>query len=190
MRTIINQLKICFISILAVVCLPVAALWSAGPAPGDLPVFHLSLLDLPEELNTAREDKKLLMLYFWQEGCPYCSRFEKNVLTHPAVEAMLKKRFYPIEMNMFGDKEAIDFKKKSTSEKRFAQNNDIQFTPTTVFFDEKGVEVFKVPGYWNPPHFIAAMKFVSEGYYRKMGFQQYLRDNFPTVMQYLKTFKK
>ncbi|MBI4829522.1 MAG: thioredoxin fold domain-containing protein [Nitrospinae bacterium] len=147
-----------------------------APSPSDLPVVQPSFYDLPDEAASLKSQKKTLAVYFWQNGCPYCAAFEKKVLTRPDVGKKLNAGFHLIEMNIFGDREVKDFGGAATSEKKFARAAGVQFTPTTIFYNHSGKEVFRMPGYWEPPHVMAALDYVAGGHYRTANFQDYLRE--------------
>ncbi|MBI4666041.1 MAG: thioredoxin fold domain-containing protein [Nitrospinae bacterium] len=138
-------------------------------------VFKLHFGSMPEELGIANSEGSTLMVYFWQEGCPYCERMEKEVLSAPEIKKTLSEKFHPMEVNIFGSKEMGDFAGKPFTEKSFAGQMKVIYTPTVVFFDKEGRETFRLPGFWQAPHFKAAMVYAREGHYGKMSFQEFLR---------------
>src|SRR5947208_1674688 len=67
---------------------PLSCAHAAEPAAGDGPLpspyaieiprwFTESLLDLRDDLADAAREKKRLLLYFGQDGCPYCTALMK-----------------------------------------------------------------------------------------------------------------
>ena len=119
--------------------------------------FAQSLLVLPDEIADAAKEKKRVVLYFEQDGCPYCKRMVEVTFRDPRIAARMQQRFVPIALNIWGDREVTAPDGKATSEKRLAAAFRVQFTPTLVFLDEKGGVALRVNGYYPPERFLAAL---------------------------------
>ena len=119
--------------------------------------FSQSLLILPEEVADAAKEKKRVMLYFEQEGCPYCKRMAEVNFRDARIAGRLQERFVPIALNIWGDREVTAPDGKVMSEKQLAAALRIQFTPTLLFLDEKGAVAMRVNGYYPPDRFLAAL---------------------------------
>jgi thioredoxin-related protein len=63
------------------------------------------------------------------------------------------------------------------SEKQLAAMLKVQFTPTLLFFDERGAVALRVNGYLPPHEFEAALDYVAGRMEGKAAFQDYLRAN-------------
>jgi thioredoxin-related protein len=135
------------------------ALLLAGSAHAqELPAwFSQSLLILPEDIADAAKEKKRVMLYFEQEGCPYCKRMVEVNFRDPRIAGRLQDRFVPIALNIWGDREVTAPDGKVMSEKQLAAALRVQFTPTLIFLDEKGSVSLRVNGYYPPERFLAAL---------------------------------
>ena len=119
--------------------------------------FAQSLLVLPEEIADAARENKRVMLYFEQDGCPYCKRMVEVTFRDLRVSGRMQQRFVPIALNIWGDREVTTPDGKVMSEKQLAAELKVQFTPTLVFFDEKGGVAVRVNGYYPPERFLAAL---------------------------------
>jgi len=119
--------------------------------------FAQSLLVLPEEIADAARENKRVMLYFEQDGCPYCKRMVEVTFRDPKVSGRMQQRFVPIALNIWGDREVTTPDGKLMSEKQLAAQLKVQFTPTLVFFDEKGGVAVRVNGYYPPERFLVAL---------------------------------
>jgi thioredoxin-related protein len=119
--------------------------------------FAQSLLVLPEEIADAAKENKRVVLYFEQEGCPYCKRMVDVTFRDPKVSGRMQERFVPIALDIWGDREVTTPDGKAMSEKRLASQLKVQFTPTLVFLDEKGGVAARVNGYYPPERFLAAL---------------------------------
>ena len=119
--------------------------------------FALSLMVLPEEIVAAAKENKRVVLYFEQDGCPYCKRMVEVTFRDPRISARMQERFVPIAVNIWGDNEVTTPEGKVMSEKQLATHLKVQFTPTLLFFDEKGNVALRINGYYPPERFLAAL---------------------------------
>jgi len=150
----------------------------AAADPQSTGLVQLSTGDVKDDLAAAKGEKKTLMIYFWQKGCPYCGKMEKHVFTDSRVRKKIKKEIYMLEMNIFGAREITDFKGKSTNEKKFAGSQGVIFTPTIIFYNSRGKRVFHTYGYWQKSHFLAALYYVRHKIYKKKKFEPFLNEWF------------
>ncbi|MBF0292880.1 MAG: thioredoxin fold domain-containing protein [Nitrospinae bacterium] len=138
-------------------------------------MFQPHFGNLQEELATATANNKRLVVYFWQENCPYCDQIEKEVFSLSKVKTQVGERFSAIDVNIFGAVEITGFNGVKTNEKGFSNSLKVSYTPTVVFFEKDGSEAFRLPGFWREPHFLAAVSYVGDGEYKKTSFQDFLR---------------
>jgi|GEM_PF-845589 len=121
-----------------------------------------SFLVLAEDVAEAAAKGKLLAVIWEQQGCGSCQKLHDVNLQDEAVKAYLQKNFEVMSMNMYGEVEVTDFDGEKLPEKDLAFKQQINFTPTTVFFDETGKEVFRLPGYFSPYFWMAGFVYVAE----------------------------
>ena len=86
-----------------------------------------------------------------------------------------RRHFNVVAINMWGDREVTWIDGTARSEKAFAAMLKVQFTPTLLFFDEKGGVALRVNGYYPPHKFRVALDYVSGRNETKMPFADYLR---------------
>ena len=109
----------------------------------------------------AAAQKKRVMLYFGQDGCPYCKQLlEVNFRQRETVERM-QKGVVALALNIWGDREVVWTDGKARTEKALAAHLKVQYTPTLVFLDEKGGIALRVNGYWPPRRLDAALDYVA-----------------------------
>jgi thioredoxin-related protein len=139
--------------------LVLALAFFALPVPAqDLPQwFTLSFLDLREDLADAARERKRLMIYFHQEGCPYCEKLVTVNFRDPEIVAKLRRHFSSVDIDIFGDREVTWVDGRKMSEKQLAALLKIRYTPTLVFFDEKGAVAARIDGYLQPDRFSRAL---------------------------------
>jgi len=119
--------------------------------------FAESFLDIREDAAEAAKDGKRLMLYFMQDGCPYCKQLVSVNWRAPHIVEKTRRHFMPVAINIWGDREVTAADGRRMPEKRFAAALKVQFTPTLVFFDEKGAVAHRINGYLPPEEFYAAL---------------------------------
>jgi len=149
-----------------------ALLLSAFPLHGqELPAwFSESLLDLRDEVAEAAARKKRVMLYFGQDGCPYCKRLMEVNFRQASTAATAQQHLVALALNIWGDREVTWTDGTVSTEKRLAAQLKVQFTPTILFLDERGGVVLRLNGYYPPHHFEAALDYVA----RKISHVEYL----------------
>lgn len=155
-----------------------ALLVAVSPAHAEeLPSFFSnSFLILPEDVADAAKAGKRVMLYFGQDGCPYCKRLmEVNFRQRPTLERM-KKHFVAVGFNIWGDREVVWTDGKASSEKQLAARLKVQFTPTLFFLDEKGAIALRLNGYHSPQRFDRALDYVAGRLEKKIPFPEYIND--------------
>jgi len=178
------------------VALPITNAKSAGqdllpmPQTGEdglhvQPWFHESFLDLAEDLQEAKAQRKRLVVMWEQRGCPYCKRNHEVNLRIPAVANYIKNNFVVVQLNLWGDREVTDFDGEVLTEKKLANKYAVLFTPTLQFFPESleevagrpggEAEVVRIPGYFKPFHFFFLFHYAfDKGYEEQPNFQRWL----------------
>lgn len=136
--------------------------------------FKSSFLNLPEDVAEASAQKKRVMLLFTQENCPYCNALVERNLAQQDIETLLKSRFDVIAVNMWGDKEVTGMDGKHYTEKSFAANQKVQFTPTILFFDEQGKMVLRLNGYLPPAKFKTALDYIAQAKENTTSYRDYV----------------
>jgi len=56
--------------------------------------------DFHQGIKRAKEEKKLVLIYFYSNHCPYCHQVEEFVFGDEDVEKFLKKNFVVISVNI------------------------------------------------------------------------------------------
>jgi len=157
-----------------------AMLWAIGPAAAaesgeeGMPWFKESFLDIREDIAEARKSGRRLMLYFYQDGCPYCAKLLRDNLGQKAIADKTRKHFDVVALNLWGDREVTDLGGRAMPEKAFARAMKVQFTPTLVMFDEQGNVALRLNGYLQPHKFEAAIDYVGQRLEKKQNFADYL----------------
>jgi thioredoxin-related protein len=129
--------------------------------PIDIPPwFTETFLDLPEDVRDAAREHKRVLVYFGQDGCPYCKALMKAGFGDPGIAATTRGHFVAIALNLWGDREVTWTDGRRMSEKRLAAALEVQYTPTLLFLDEKGAVVLRLDGYPPPERLRIALDYV------------------------------
>ena len=119
--------------------------------------FTPSFLDIREDAAEAAKEGRRLMVYFHQDGCPYCKQLVEVTFRDANVVGKLRRNFNAIDINIFGDREVTWTDGRRMPEKALTRLLGIRYTPTLVFFDGSGKVVHRIDGYLPPQEFLAAL---------------------------------
>jgi thioredoxin-related protein len=136
--------------------------------------FKHSFLDFEEDVAEAAANNKRVMLYFHQDGCPYCARLVDENLSDPQIRDFVQANFDVVDINMWGDREVVSVAGRNFREKTFAAALKVQYTPTLIFLDENGKTALRLNGYYPPRQFRLALQYVAERKDSSMRFNEYV----------------
>ncbi len=138
--------------------------------------------DMTEDLAEATAEGKRLLVIFEQRGCIYCNKMHQEVFPQPQIDALIREKYFVVQMNLFGDVEVTDFDGTTMSEKDMARRWGVMFTPTMMFLPEKAPDtgtaaeaaVATMPGAFGPDTTEHLLTWVVErGYEGDEHFQKY-----------------
>lgn len=92
--------------------------------------------DLGEDLAEANAEGKRLLIIIEQRGCIYCTKMHEEVYPDPEVDALIREKYFVVQINMFGDVEVTDFDGTTLPEKEMVARWGVLFTPTMIFLPE------------------------------------------------------
>lgn len=179
--------NICWLLLLSISFSASAATPPAGLDPGmvnpghhDKPAwFKESFLDIRGDIDEAERSERRVVLYFYQDGCPYCSKLLQDNFGNADIASKTQQHFDVIAINMWGDAEVLGLDGEETTEKAFAKALRVQYTPTLLFLGESGDVILRVNGYLHPHRFDVALDYVSMRRETEVSFNQYLEEADP-----------
>ena len=136
--------------------------------------FKESFLDIREDISEANDQNRRVLLYFYQHGCPYCSKLLHDNFGDQAIALKTQQYFDVIALNMWGDREVTAVQGESISEKEFAAGMKVQYTPTLLFLNERGDPVVRLNGYYQPHIFSAILDYVSQHKESELPLREYI----------------
>ena len=162
--------------VLALALVPAALAQDPSPRAIEIPAwFAETLLDFRDDVRDAARDGKRVMVYFGQDGCPYCTQQMKTNFSQQRIVEKTRQHFVAVALNIWGDREVTWVDGRTMSEKALARALKIQFTPTLLFLDEKGAVVARVNGFYPPHRFEAALDYVANRMESKVPFAEHMR---------------
>ncbi len=135
--------------------------------------FKQSFLEFSDDIVEAKDANRFVMIYFHQDGCPYCAKLIEDNFTNSALLKKLRSNFDVIEINLWGDREITDWQGHILSEKKFGQKMKVQFTPTLLFLDENANIILRLNGYQSVEKMHKILDYVGSNAYKKLNFSQY-----------------
>ena len=141
--------------------------------------FKSSFLDLRDDVDEASATGKRVILYFYQDGCPYCEKLVNTNFAQRDIEQKTRENFDVVAINMWGDAAVTDLNGNEVTEKAFSLGLKVQFTPTLLFLDEHGKIALRTNGYYPPHKFITALDYVAEKREATERFADYLATRNP-----------
>jgi thioredoxin-related protein len=137
--------------------------------------FKQSFLDMNEDVTEAKDNGKHVMLFMSLKFCPYCTKmlkenFEKGAKLQPYIQ----KNFDVVGIDIKGSKEITLNEVSSMTEKEYAQQLKVHYTPTMLFLDQDNKVVVRVNGYRSPENFKYILDYVKNKEYKNMTLTQYV----------------
>jgi thioredoxin-related protein len=152
----------------------------SAPQAIDIPKwFTESFLDLREDVRDAAKENRRVMLYFGQDGCPYCKALMKVNFGESDIVEKTRRHFVAIALNLWGDREVTWIDGRKMPEKELARALKVQYTPTLLFLDERGQVALRLNGYVPPEKFRIALDYAAGRMEGKLPYAEYLAQRSP-----------
>ncbi len=136
--------------------------------------FKESFLDFEEDIAEAAAENKRLMLYFHQDGCPYCNALVEHNFAQKDIYDTVREKLDVVAINMWGDLDVVHVGGKNFTEKTLAEALRVNYTPTLMFFDEQGKVALRLDGYYPPEQFRLALDYVNQHKEKELSYNDYL----------------
>lgn len=143
--------------------------------------FKTSFLDIREDIDEAASEERRIILYIYQDGCPYCAKLLQENFADQSISETTQKNFDVIAINMWGDRLVTNLQGDEVTEKDFVSGLKAMFTPTMLFLNEQGDVVLRINGYFPPHRFKAALNYVAGKHETRLRFAQWADQNTPAA---------
>ncbi len=135
--------------------------------------------DYQSEIEALAGEKKFLVLFFNQAGCPYCDKMRYRVHSTARVMKYFTKHFIMMETDIKGNLDIVMPDGTQGTERDFAKKLRVRATPVFIFYDKNGTSALRTTGYLDPKQFYLAGKYVVEGVHKTdKSFFRYLKDQY------------
>ena len=124
--------------------------------------------------DLSLQSGRALAVYFEQGQCRECDTLHQQLLSQPIVRTQAKK-MRAVQLDILSDTFLITPDGRKLSARAFAHELNVQFAPTVVFFNAKGVEIMRLDGAFRTFHTQGIMRYVNDrAYEHEPSFQRYL----------------
>lgn len=86
--------------------------------------------DLQQAADTARQQGKLLLVHFYNDGCPPCERLEKNVFNQATVAVAISRGYVPVKVH-------------AGKSPKVAESFQVDRWPVDIIVTPQGEELFR-----------------------------------------------
>jgi thioredoxin-related protein len=156
---------------------PFAEHMKAVPQAGASATLHEQPFFMKPPLNLARKrgDKPLAVL-FESRHCAPCDELHQEGFKRDKTLAAISK-LDVARLSLSGRDALTTPDGRSSNAEAWGKQLGISYTPSVVFFDDRGKEVFRLEAYVRPFHFTSSFEYVASGAYRKEPeFQRFLQN--------------
>lgn len=147
--------------------------------------FHQSFLEFNDDAIEASESGKYLMVLIEQAGCAYCRELHRVNFQNEKILKNLRDNFLIVQLDLWGSREVVGLDGMSYEERNWVIKNDIFFTPTTLIYEVRPnrevKEIFRMPGYLKPFHYMSSLEYIVTQQYLEKNFQHYLQEKFDAM---------
>jgi len=125
-------------------------------------------------LIKARKEDKVVMIDFYATWCHWCKELDKTTYADPKVVEALKAGFVPVKVDAESEKTVI-YEMRQISMTELADKYGVKQYPNIWFIDKDGNKAKLLEGYLPPKEFLSYLKYIKDGSYKTMEFEEYLK---------------
>ncbi|MDK9701740.1 MAG: thioredoxin fold domain-containing protein [Sulfuritalea sp.] len=157
--------------------LPFAEHMKAVPQTGASATLHDEPFLMKPPFNLVRKPGgKPLAVLFETRHCAPCDELHKEGFKREKTLAAIS-RFDVVRFSLSGREALTTPDGRSTNAEAWGRELKVSYTPSVVFFDDSGREVFRLEAYLRPFHLASSFEYVGSGAYRKEPeFQRFLQN--------------
>jgi thioredoxin-related protein len=134
------------------------------------------LMKPPYALDRSRRPgARPLLVLFEQKHCAACDELHRGAFARASVRERIAK-FDVVRLELFGAERVVTPSGQSLAAREWGRELGVAYTPTLVFFDAAGREVFRMEAYLRPFHVESGLDYVASGAYRtEPNFQRFIQ---------------
>lgn len=128
---------------------------------------------LQKGLDLSKKEKKPLYVFIYSTYCGWCKKFKRSTLSDEKIIKQLSEGFVAAKLNTASNAKQ-EYDGEQSTERQLAAMFGIRGVPTSVFMDNDGKVIAKLPGYSPPETFANILRYISEGWYNDMSYQEFI----------------
>jgi thioredoxin-related protein len=133
--------------------------------------FFLKVADFQTNRHNS---SRPLAVYFEAPDCQQCNILHDKVLVDAPTRKLVEE-MDNVQINIHSDQALVTPSGEAMTQKQFATELNIGYTPSVVFFDSNANEVFRIEGFVKTFHFQSVLAYVLEkAYLSEPSFQRYI----------------
>jgi thioredoxin-related protein len=137
-------------------------------------LFECPATDLKAALNRSEEERLGVLMFFESEACPFCRRMRSGVLADSKLIEHYRGKYVAVALDIQSDQALTDFDGSITTASEVAKRLGVVRTPTMVFLDHQGEELYRYSGVIiNPHRFRSLADYVAGNHQQRIGFKDY-----------------
>ena len=108
---------------------------ASGEVSADLVLEHddfVAFLDLREDIAEATRNGRRLLVYFGQDGCPYCKQLMATNFSQRSIVEKTRQHFVALAVNIWGDREVTWLDGRVMTEKELARVLTLGVAPSST----------------------------------------------------------
>ena len=126
--------------------------------------------------GNRRTSDRYLAVYFEAADCDLCELLHDKVLSDGPTRKLIES-MDNVQLDILSDEAVITPSGQRLSQRAYAEQLNIGYTPSVVFFDPDGKEVHRIDGFLKTFHFQSTLAYVLEkGYESQPSFQRYIAE--------------
>jgi thioredoxin-related protein len=139
------------------------------------PRLHDEAFFMAPPYDLRRTGSKPLAVIFETVDCSPCDELHREGFRRDEVRALLKE-FDVARFSLGARTQLTTPAGKVTTAQAWARELGVTYTPTIVFFETTGAEVFRMDAYLRPFHLASSLDYVASGGYRvEPSFQRFIQ---------------
>jgi thioredoxin-related protein len=132
----------------------------------------LQWLDFDAGSSLAKKSKKPMLVDVYTDWCGWCKRMDKDTYSDQKIKKYLAQKYVLVKMNAESS-DTVTYKGEKFTKEEIAEGFKVTGFPTVLFFEPNGDLITSLPGYLPPEKFIYVAKFIGDGIYHTMKWEDY-----------------
>ncbi len=139
-----------------------------------VPAEGLDWKAFEEAVMQAEAQDKKLIVDVYAVWCPWCRRLQREVYADDAVQAYIRDHFVLTRLDAENTEDSLRFREYTLTPSEMAAGLGASGFPTTVFLDQDGKYITRLPGFITPPNFLDVLDYIGSEAFADVTFEEYM----------------